>query len=459
MQVEQQPDGGLVRWYDTNRDGHRDYGEEYSPAGQITRLRYLEGGENHTVELASVPAGERRNLLIILDSIPQSVVEDAWKAGGLRFFGEPSRIIAPFPVMTDVSLVDFFHLTPGIAIESDYYDGKRETDAYSIYLNAGVAVWHQKVDYWMTHLVHSSAYLDQLPWYDHELRQIQDDFGRSRKQTFVGYAVGTSALGALRGRSGHEIGLAQIDRLCHELMFEMRGRLTITLLSDHGHCYYESKRIPLADKLRSFGYRISTQLNGPRDLVVPEFAMVSCAAVYTRNPAPVAQDVLRIEGIELSAFPESDGSLIVLGRDGKARIRRSSDGYCYEQLQGDPLQLAAIWDGLKQQGKVRADGSVADADLFAATMDHVYPDGIDRLWRAFHEQFQHTPDVLISVAQGYHCGSAFQSRSVKLVAVHGNLRPESTDGFILTNAGSLPPVLRMRDVAPALAQAGVNVLQ
>jgi hypothetical protein len=114
---------------------------------------------------------------------------------------------------------------------------------------------------------------------------------------------------------------------------------------------------------------------------------------------------------------------------------------------------------LGEAGKVNSDGCVRDEVLMQATIDHVYPDAVDRLWRGLNEQFQHKPDVLISVADGVHTGSAFQSRMITLRAAHGNLRPLSTYGFAISTAGELPAVLRMRDLAPALESRGVNVLK
>lgn len=457
--VEQEAGGGTVAYYDIDRDGKVDYAEESGPDGIIVRLRYLDAGTNHTIDLRSIPRDEKRDLVLILDSIPHTVASEAWDNGSLRFFPRPTAVIAPFPVMTDPSLVDFFHLTPGIAIESAYYDGQRETDAYDIYLHAGVAIWHEQVDYALRHIAHGSAYLDQEPWFDHELRRIQDGFGETGKPTYVGYVVGTSAMGALQGRQGHVKSLSRIDRFCHEMFYRARGRVRITLMSDHGHAYYDSRRIALADELESFGYRVGRRLKEPRDLIVPEFAMCSCAAIYAREPVPVAGDVLRIEGVELSAYPAADGSLVVLGRDGEARIHRSGGKYRYVPIDGDPLQMSHVWHGLAVRGELDADGFVDDRALFDATVEHIYPDAVDRLWRAFHEQFRHPPSVLVSVAPGWHCGSEFQSQAVDLQAVHGSLRPASSVGFAATNAGRLPTVVRMRELSTQLERIGVGVLE
>ncbi|MBI4580585.1 MAG: hypothetical protein HY718_12835 [Planctomycetes bacterium] len=457
--IEPAAGGATLQWYDTNGDARLDYAEEVGADGRVGKLRYSTGKAIEEVDLRAIPPGERRDLVLILDSVPFAMVQQAWRHGGFQFFPRPTRTIAPFPVLTDPCLVDFFHLLPGVAIESDYYDGKGQTRPYDVYLGGGVAVWHPRVDYWLSHTAHGSAYLDQLPWFDHELRRIQDGFDRSGKTTFIGYCVGTSALGALRGWDGHAIGISRVDRFCHAMMFRTRGRLRITLLSDHGHNNVPaSRRIPLTDLLREMGYRITDRLQAPGDLVVPEFAMVSSAAIYTRTPAPVARAVVQIEGIELSAYREADDGIVVLSRDGEARVRKSPGGYRYEVGMGDPLRLTPILDRLKQQGRIEPDGCFADAVLLEATRDHIYPDAVDRLWRTFHEQFKHPPDVLISVQDGYHCGSAFQTRAVgALKAVHGNLGPLSSSGFAMTTAGELPEVLRMRDLADALAGLGMDL--
>lgn len=462
LRIEQPATGGKLLWYDTNSDGTADYAEQMGPDGRINVLRYICDHGEQEVVIDAIPASQRRDLVIILDSVPFSMVREAWERGDFRFFPPPSRVIAPFPVMTDPSLVDFFQMSPGIAIESAYYDGRRETGPYELYLNSGVAIWHEKVDYFLPHSSHAPAYLDPLPWFNHELRAIQKAFECSDRKTYIAYSVGTSALGATQGWEGHAKGLSQINRFCRQLMYRTRGRARITLFSDHGHNDLEaSRRIPLARLMRSFGYRIHDRLKSPNDLIVPEFAMVSCAAMYTLAPAGPARDAAKIAGIDLTAYADADGGIVVVNHHGdEGRISRSDRGYKYEILTGDPLALQPILADLATRGKIDTGGFVADDVLFAATCDHVYADPADRLWRAFHEQFQHKPHVLLSVLDGYHCGSAFQTRAIgKLRGVHGNLRPLSTLGFAMTAAGELPPALRMRDLSAALDNLGVNVLR
>jgi len=458
--VEQASDATRL-WYDTSGDGNLDYYERLNAQGRVVALGYdARTGDTAAQEvvLAEVPASEQRDLVLILDSVPVSMVQEAWDRGEYRLFPRPTAVVAPFPVMTDACLVDFFHLMPGVAIESDYYNGQRQTDGYKVYLKGGVAIWQEHVDYHMRHSAHAPAYLDPLPWFDHELRRVQDDFLRDDRQRTIGYFVGTSALGASKGRDGHLTGISRVNRFCHEIVFRTRGRARITLMSDHGHNLVTSRRIPLSNLLKKAGWNVTHRLRGPRDLILPEFAMATSSAIYTRSPEPVARDAVQVEGIELAAFVDADGSVIVLDRQGRARITRSAEGYRYEPLTADPLGLNAIWQRLTEAGRLTPNGYAPDAVLFEATIEHHYPDAIDRLWRPFHEQFQNKPDVLISVADGYHTGSEFQSRVITLRAAHGNLRPLSTYGFAATTAGELPAALRMRDLATALRTVGVNVL-
>ena len=77
------------------------------------------------------------------------------------------------------------------------------------------------------------------------------------------------------------------------------------------------------------------------------------------------------------------------------------------------------------------------------------------MWRAFHGLVEHTPEVLVSVEDGWHCGSAFMTDVLDLAAAHGNLGPLSSMGFVMSTAGSLPPVGRMEELHASLGKLGI----
>ena len=183
--VEQLPDSAIRRWYDTNLDGRADYCEHYSAEGSITALGYDRNGDmqiDEHVVLEEIPADKVRHLVLILDSVPFLMVEELRALGRLRMFYTPARVISPFPVMTDLCLSEFFGVSPCPGIESAYYDGRRVTDRYSVYLNAGNVNWKENVDYRMDHVAHAFAYSEPSPWLGHELRAIRELFFGGNKR-------------------------------------------------------------------------------------------------------------------------------------------------------------------------------------------------------------------------------------------------------------------------------------
>lgn len=477
-------DGGVTRGYDTNRDGRVDFVEQLSAEGIIQVLHYDTNGDGRLdldVALSGIAPDEHRDLIILLDSVPFEVVQSAYEHGRLRMFHPPSRIISPFPVMTDLCFSEFFGVTPSPGVESQYYNGKTLTGGLSTYLGGGNARWLRQVDYHMQPLAHASAYLDSHPWFMHELGQIERLFFTQETESFVGYCVGTSALGAQYGRNGHYAGLVALDRFCQSVLHRTRGRVRITLLSDHGHNLVQSERALIPEMLRQVGYRVTNSLQRAGDVVVPQFGVVTCAAIHTKSPERVAGDVTGIEGVDLAIYVDQSGDVIVLSRGGSARISRSQpaagvtgasddsddqhDGrggedvrYRYVTQRGDPLSLNPILSELKSRGLVDTDGFVADRDLLRATLHHTYPDGVHRLWRAFHGLIEHPPDVMVSITDGWHTGSVTIAKLRTMYATHGNLNELGSTGFAMTTAGELPADLRMEDLQKALLDRGVRFI-
>ncbi|MFQ5491663.1 MAG: hypothetical protein ACE5GE_13175, partial [Phycisphaerae bacterium] len=460
--------GNTERLYDTDADGQPDYAERLGPDGVMQQLRF---GLDDDAGLATVVDWPARlgpisvesadddavpHLLIILDSIPFAMVRDLWQQGRFRLFDPPARIISPFPVMTDPCLAEFFGVSPCPGVESEYYDGTRLTSGFGTYLAERNAPWLACVDYHLSPYAHGQVYSKPHRWFDHDLGRIQRLFTGNPGQNFSAYVVSTSALGARFGRNGHQAALVRLDRFCQQITHTFGGRVGITLLSDHGHNLVTSRRIPLERILTRFGYRVGESLRAPGDVVLPGFGVVTCAAIHTQQPAAVAGDLVGVEGIALTLY--RDGlDIVVLSRQGRASLSKKENRLRYDPLRGDPLELTAIWAGLGDKGLVDADGFVRDRDLFDATVGHSYPDAIARVWRAFDGLFENTPDVYVSVEDGYHCGSPFMTHWLDLAAAHGNLGTASSCGFAMTTAGKLDPVMRMQDLRTALQALGVPI--
>ncbi|MFN0137214.1 MAG: hypothetical protein ACKVS9_13985 [Phycisphaerae bacterium] len=442
-------DGGLIeRLYDSDRDGVADIGEIFDTIGRVARLAYDRGADGRFGSAVDWPpaadaAGVRR-LLIIVDSVPYAMIRQLYDQGRFRLFHPPGRTVSPFPVMTDPALADYFGVLPLPGVEAQYFDGQRLQSGFDNYVNATNMTWLRHIDYALAVPYHGPAYLWPGVWFDDELRHIQDGFLQSEKREYAGYVVGGSAMGAKRGRDGHQTLLIRLDRYCQSLIHRHRGKLHITLMSDHGHHLGPQTRVPLAWHLKRVGYNVGDRIEHATDIVVPEWGPVSCAVVHTRVPERVARDAVGFEGVELAAYRDESGAVIVVGRDGDGRIEHKDGKFRYSSRRGDPLNLLPILDRLRQGSG--DDGFIDDAILLRATADHEFPDAIRRLWRAFDGMFENTPQVFISLADGYYCGDQQFEQYLTMRGVHGNLRSAGSCGFVMHTDRAAAALARIGDL-------------
>ncbi|MGE3181947.1 MAG: hypothetical protein AB7N71_09970 [Phycisphaerae bacterium] len=383
-----------------------------------------------------------RHILIILDSIPFEIVEELHANGRFPAFQKPSRVISPFPVMTDPCLTEFFGISPCPAVESAYFDGNKLTNAKKVYEAGTNTPWLRFCDYSLPSSEHWFSYLAPNTGYRNELADIQKALGVSSKRDFVAYVVGTSAVGSARGRTGHVEALVQLDRFCRQIMAEAQGKLQITLMSDHGHNLVANQRISLIRSLERCGYTVGKTLTHDSDLVVPEWGLVSCVALYAKSPA-VARDVASFEGVDLVMYEERENAVIVLKRDAEARVIKRGDEFVYEMLRGDPLGFASFAGG-------GISVSMTDDEWWERTKNSDYPDVVRRIWRAFNGLLINEPTVLVSLEDGYYAGSEAIESLMKMTSVHGNLRRQGSAGFVMTTLGDLPDVVRISQVAAEL---------
>jgi hypothetical protein len=72
-------------------------------------------GSNHT---------RPRRLLLCLDGVPHKLIELAKSRGLFDSFAAPTRLLSPFPTMTNVALSAMLGASPPAGYESLYFDRK-----------------------------------------------------------------------------------------------------------------------------------------------------------------------------------------------------------------------------------------------------------------------------------------------------------------------------------------------
>jgi hypothetical protein len=443
--------------YDVDADNRPDYWEYRAPAGRTTALAWADrqGHAGQRVELDAVEPGTCPHLVIILDGVPFDLVQRLYVEGHFRLFHPPSRVVSCYPAMTDLALAEMFHVSPCTAFQARRFDPatNRILDGNDAYLRGEAAPWAQYVDYRCSYWWDALVYLNPQVVFDHELAGMRRLFRDVRTGEAYAYSVGTAGLGTRGGRDAIEAYLLEIEQLCQRIVYERRGQVQITLTADHGHNLVPHRRIKLDDVLETGGYRSADSLRDPRDVVALKYGLVTYAGLFTRDPAGVAQCVARHEDVTFASYRDDD-AVVVIGPAGRGVIRQAAGGYTYTAEGDDPLFLQAVVALLRKDGKVSGEGVVDDRALLRATADHVYPDPLHRLWRAFHGLAKEPPDVIVNLRDGACHGSRFFKTMVgKVASTHGGLNRQNSLTFVMSMRGELPGVLRSEDVLEALQEA------
>jgi hypothetical protein len=421
----------------------------------------------HQVERAGVT--RPRRLLLCLDGVPYEVLKAAKTKGLFDNFGEPSRLLSPFPTMTNVALSRMLGATAPLGYESLYFDKcARE-------LRGGV----RKYIGWRTPDKAPSSYMDELDYQEPlpfeflvyfapetiwraDMKRFRERFRRAPQQRdFFAFLKGTDGLMHIRGPKRLTVALQSLDKILTEIHDYCGDETEIVLFSDHGMNLEENQRVNMQTHLRRNGYVVTDNLRqgDRRGVSIPAFGLCSYVALYCVDEeaaAEVASALVDLEGVDFSIHRDGDAAIIVKGTKGAARIhrRRNDEGgiwYRYEQITGDPLALTDATDQLRMAGLLDQNGYAADTAWYERTASHTYPDALANLFQSLHApRVGHTADVLVSLRDGYYYGDSFFSRLARLAATHGNALRASSTAFLMSTHRTLPAFVRADEAQPIL---------
>lgn len=447
-----------ARCWAVRRADRCDYFQYLDSRGKVTSIAYDDDGdgrEDVRIDLAAV-AGEKRwpHYVILLDGVPFRVIDRLYDEGRFRLFHRPSKLISCFPSMTDAAFARMFTPGPAIGYEALWYDRARgRTSGGKLsYLAQTNASWQRQIDYRSAMIFDPVGYVSPGFLFKRELRGIETTFNRKRRATVIAYSVGTATVGTRKGEAGLVKCLQRVDELCEKLVYQRRGQCRITILADHGHNLTASKWFDVTQALRDAGFRVTDRLRKDNDVVCVPFGLVTYSALYTAEPAKVAAALTKHDPVEMAMYPNDDGAIVVCDRQGRATITKVDGGYVYRMNTGDPLQLEPIVAKLTEVGKVTDEGVIGDDALFAATVDHVYPDPLARIHLAFNGLVRHPADVIVTVKDGWFCGAKDLARSVTVASTHGSLNQVNSATFVMSTIRALPPGVRIDDVTTLLPE-------
>ncbi|MFQ5926444.1 MAG: alkaline phosphatase family protein [Terriglobia bacterium] len=418
-----------------------------------------------TTAQENIPADhpQTRYLVICLDGVGYDLVEEMYRRGELRHFHPPIPLLAPFPTLTNLGVVEILAplgARPARGYEDYYFDPAAN------HMRGGFfhrfrrksfveGSYRELFDYHPHPIAMTLEYALPVlgPWIGGRisLSRIKRKFRKSREPVFLAFFDATDPAAHISGKWLLRHFLRRLDRLAGQLRHRARQPVEVVLFSDHGNHFTKFRKVNLAQALKRAGFRVEAKLTHPHSVVIPRYGLVSAAVLYTqvgREPA-VAEALLVTPGIDLVAYRTAEG-IELLSRQGRALVLRRGPTYRYLPQTGDPLALAPLAAHLPAD----PEGFIHEDDWLAATADHIYPDPLRRLWFAFEGLVEPPASVLVSLEDGYCTGSRLLDLFSLLRATHGNLRRAQSLAFAMSTADFLTPprTLRARDLFPLLAR-------
>ena len=375
-----------------------------------------------------------RRLLLCLDGVPHTLIEQARNRGLFDSFGPPARLLSPFPTMTNVALSAMLGASPPAGYESLYFDRTARE------LRGGIRkyIGRRTPDKIPSSYMDDLDYQEPLPFefliyvapekvWRADMQRFRERF-KAAPQTrdYFAFLKATDGLLHAQGPDRLAVALESLDKILKEIRAFCGNETEIVMFSDHGMNLEENRRVDLASTLQRRGFRV----------VIPAFGLCSYAAIYCQDDQripEIATASVEVKGIDFAVYKEGS-EVVVESARGRARIGYdpAMDSYRYLRVSGDPLELSSFPDGF-----------AADSVWFERTAAHRYPNAVANIYKSlFTSRVKHTADILLSLHDGYYYGWSPFGRFVRLAATHGNALQGSSNAFLMSTHNSLPAFIR-----------------
>lgn len=399
-------------------------------------------------------------LILALDGIPYRVIEQAREQGAFADWPATSRLISPFPTVTNVSftvMLQPFGVAPAGGYEVQHFDLERNrvVGATPIGYQKRSFAWRDAFDV-MDRSFSSKMTVYVIPGHKSrkELAMIERELLATTRELALAHLASSDALQHLRGDRGTLRFLTELApwlaHLKQEHVEQLGCPLRVVMLSDHGNGKGKVRGASgFRRLLRQAGLRVTEQLGGPDDVVAPTFGMVSYGALFMQpeRAEAAARAVAVHPAVDVAAWRSGPSELSLVSRDGDARIAWRDTAterlFSYSVQGQDPLQLGEVRRRMATASMLDREGYGSEQDWFQQSGLELYPDPLRRLVDAFtSDHVQNPATVLFSLAPGTAWGWRSAQLSCwlaggRLEGTHGGLDRESSLGFFLTDDPAL----------------------
>lgn len=403
-----------------------------------------------------------KHIIVCVDGVGYSTILKMREEGRFKMFQEPSRMVSPFPTLTNLSLSSIMNpvgANETSGYEDNYFDwnsNKLKGGLFDRFNESSFikGTFRELFDYHPSAIKSGLGYA--LPPFSTYIESLSDVFRLKQKikssneSVFFAYTGATDSLAHLGGEKMVRGFLRYLDDALTDIVRDSKEQTRVTLFSDHGNHYRKYKRAGLKETLKRGGFKIENKINDDRSIVMPQFGLIGCALLFSRekNEEEIAARVSKIEGVDFAAY-EDDSIVHLLSNNGTATIEKKGEKFRYKSA-GDPLDLLSVQRELNKQRKTDEDGFALDEEWFSFSCGNEKPDSVRRVYDGVTSLVKNRATVIVNFEDGYYTGSKVLDVFAFLQATHGNLGKEQSLGFVMSTENDLPDYIRAENLWSAI---------
>ena len=394
-----------------------------------------------------------RHLYLGLDSVPYSIFIEAQERGLFKDFRTPSKVIAPFPALSNYAWAVIMNTEKIESYQAKYYHFGLNKIVGRLMHEVGKPTYPNRFDFSDDRVIKKIiAYITGGGSVKGEMKHLADRVLSSNQPRLFFALIGTSDIVAhMKGAKGLHKLLKIVDRelvrIREEHFKKFKEPLVITLVSDHGNTLKSGKIISVKKVLKENNFKLTKRLKGPNDVIHHTSGILSVANFFI-------QDTRKIElAHTLATQPWSDvvvtfdrekDVFLVISQKGTLAFeyREEKNEFRIRNLVGeDPLGLAPHLP----LGKW-----IPQSQVLEVSVETGYPDSLMRIQTGLTQRrVNHPASVIVSLKPGHESGSKFMKFLSKLrgrSGTHGALAALESVGLISSTDHEFPEWVPAREV-------------
>ncbi|MGB8506916.1 MAG: alkaline phosphatase family protein, partial [Pyrinomonadaceae bacterium] len=278
----------------------------------------------------AMPQTRPRRLLLCLDGVPFELITAAQSRGLFDDFQEASRLLSPFPTLTNVALAQMFAASAPQGYESLYFD----RDARELRGGVRKYIGRRTPDKLPSSYMDELDYQEPLPFeflvyvapetiWRADMRRFSERFlNAPPARDFFAFLKGTDGLLHIRGPERLSFALRSLDGILRGIREVCGDETEIVLFSDHGMNLVENRRVHLQTHLRRHGFEVVSRMRQERRaphqrqrVAAPAFGLCGYAALYCGDETDagnLAAALAELDGVDFSVRRDGSGAGVIV---------------------------------------------------------------------------------------------------------------------------------------------------